>query len=243
MFVQFLVFPPVARRYGILNCFKACALTYPLVYILTPFTSLFPTSATKQGAMLAIMLLKSICGIFAFPCSTILLTNSAVSLRILGTLNGVATSISAIGRAAGPAIGGASFSLGVDIGYVILPWWILATLAAIGSIPIWFLVEMPGFAGDESDESDDDDDEEAVPHLPDTDILAGDEVIEEEDQDEFPDAPKFDSKTNTTVHTSAIERRMSSPIGFRDGVGGTRRLSSNLGPTNNGFGAGGTSYN
>lgn len=72
----------------------------------------------------------------------IMLTNSAVSLRVLGTLNGVATSTTAMGRAIGPAIEGWMFSVGLNSGYVILPWWTLAALAAIGAIPVWYLVEM-----------------------------------------------------------------------------------------------------
>lgn len=39
-FVQFLVFPPVARKYGVLRCFKACSVTYTIIYFITPYTSL-----------------------------------------------------------------------------------------------------------------------------------------------------------------------------------------------------------
>ena len=104
--------------------------------------------------MFAIMLLKCWASIFAFPCSTILLTNSASSLRILGTLNGVSTSVSALGRAAGPAIAGWTFSYGVEKGYVILPWWTLAICAVLGAIPVWWLVELDGFDGDQNQHQD-----------------------------------------------------------------------------------------
>ncbi|KAI9672341.1 MAG: hypothetical protein M1817_003363 [Caeruleum heppii] len=158
MLVQFLIFPYVARRFGVLRCFKACALVYPVIYVLTPFTVLIESTRVQQIAMFILMAMKCVAVVFSFPCSTILLTNSAVSLRILGTLNGVATSISALGRAAGPAIGGTTFSLGVQWGYVIFPWWTLAVLAAIGAVPVWFLIEMEGFGGTPS-ESDDEDEE------------------------------------------------------------------------------------
>lgn len=157
MLIQFFVFPPFARKYGVLNCLKACCLTFPLVYIATPFTALLPTDSSRQGVMMLLMLVKGFCGIFAFPCSTILLTNSAASLKILGTLNGVATSISAIGRAAGPALAGATFTAGVDIGYVVISWWTLALVAVIGAVPVWYLVEMEGFGGGDDDDDDDDD--------------------------------------------------------------------------------------
>ena len=102
------------------------------------------------------MIVKWTASIFAFPCSTILLTNSASSLAILGTLNGVAVSISALGRAAGPFIAGWAFTEGAETGYAILPWWILAALALVGAAPIWWLTELKGFGGDVDEEDDGD---------------------------------------------------------------------------------------
>ena len=99
------------------------------------------------------MIIKCLAGVVAFPCSVILLTNSAVSLRILGTLNGVAVSTSALGRAAGPAIGGFTFTVGLDKGYGIMPWWIIGCFGILGAIAPWWLVEMEGF-GDGKDASD-----------------------------------------------------------------------------------------
>ncbi|KAK4167050.1 hypothetical protein QBC43DRAFT_297827 [Cladorrhinum sp. PSN259] len=87
------------------------------------------------------MLCKGFVVIVAFPCTTIMLTNSASSLRILGTLNGVATTFSGLGRAVGPAAAGAVFSWGVQRGYIISAWWFLGTIALIGTIPPWFIVE------------------------------------------------------------------------------------------------------
>ena len=78
-----------------------------------------------------------------------MITNSARSLRILGTLNGVSVSVSAMGRAAGPAVGGAVFSLAIKRGYVIAPWWIFSVVAILGAIPLCFVVEGKGFGEDE----------------------------------------------------------------------------------------------
>lgn len=160
MVIQFFVFPPLARRYGILFWLKVVAVGFPIVYLITPFTALLPTTRWQVGCMFAVMLLKCLMGIFAFPCSTILLTNSASSLRTLGTLNGFATSASAIGRAAGPAMAGAIMSVGVQAGYVIAPWWFLAAVAIVAAIPVWWLVEGEGFGGDDDHVSDDEEDEE-----------------------------------------------------------------------------------
>jgi hypothetical protein len=160
MFVQFLVFPPVARRYGVLNCLRGCTMVFPIAYFLTPFTVLLPTPITQQVAVLCVILIKCCAGVFAFPCVTILLTNSARSLQLLGTLNGVATSLSAVGRAAGPAIAGGAFTFGVDIGYVTIPWWTLAFFAVLGNVPVWWLKEMDGFGDAEESASEDEEEEE-----------------------------------------------------------------------------------
>jgi predicted MFS family arabinose efflux permease len=264
MFIQFLAFPPLARRYGVLNCLKACSLTFPLVYIAAPFTSLLPTSGLRQAAMVGLMLIKGWCAIFAFPCTTILLTNSAVSLRILGTLNGVATSISAVGRAAGPALAGLTFTLGVDIGYVVISFWMLATIALLGAIPVFWLVEMEGFGGsdEDSDESDIDDegDDDTAAESSATFTQAATRTAPEafinEDAivDEPDDVPDDLHMTRTTSlglkhresRGSLDLRRIPSPIGLGvQGVvpAGARRYSSDLGATQSGFGSIGTSYN
>ena len=160
MIVQFFLFPPIARRFGILNCLKACAIAFPIAYFMIPFTALLPTLKSQVVVCFAIMLIKCVASIFAFPSSTILLTNSASSLRVLGTLNGFATSTSAIGRAIGPFVGGTFFTLGVKNGYVIAPWWLFCGIGIVAAIPVWFLVEGDGFGDDEGHVSDEEELEE-----------------------------------------------------------------------------------
>jgi len=75
----------------------------PILYLLTPFTLLLPR-ALQHPVLFLFLFGKSVLAIFAFPCSTILLTNSSPSLRILGTLNGIAVTLSALSRGIGPAV-------------------------------------------------------------------------------------------------------------------------------------------
>lgn len=260
MVIQFVVFPPLVRKYGALNCYKTIALTFPLVYICIPYVSLLRTDAQRQGVLLILMMVKGFCAIFGFPCSTILLTNSAASLKILGTLNGVATSISALGRATGPALAGFMFSLGVDKGYMILPWWTLAFISIIGAIPAWWLVEMDGFgSGNDSEEDlaiDDDDDDLAVggssPRLIAASTTAASISMSPEAEhrgaDTLPPLVETTSRTSLGAGRGRREsftlRRMHSPVGTGDGLarGSQRRYSTDLGTTLSGHGTGGTSY-
>jgi MFS family permease len=152
MLGQFLVFPPATQRYGALKCMRACTLLMPLIYVLTPYVVLMPTSITQQAAVLVIMFFKSMTNVFAYPCITILLTNSARSLQILGTLNGVATSLAAIGRALGPYIAGRAFTWGVNSGYLVSAFWLLAIFAVPGHLVTWWLTEGKGFGEDDEEE-------------------------------------------------------------------------------------------
>ncbi|KAF2124474.1 MFS general substrate transporter [Dothidotthia symphoricarpi CBS 119687] len=147
---QFLLFPPLARTLGVLRCLRISFHIFPVVYFVTPFVSLIPDQTTKEVVLVALLMIRGVAGTFAFPTSTIMLTNSAPSLRLLGTINGVATSVSAIGRAIGPAVGGGLFTWGVKRGYVIVPFWALSAISLLASIPTWWLVEGKGF-GDDAD--------------------------------------------------------------------------------------------
>ncbi|KAL0935094.1 major facilitator superfamily transporter [Colletotrichum truncatum] len=159
--IQFFLFPPLCNYFGVLRCFRACAITFPVVYILTPYTILFQTDTGRYAALMVVMFVKAFAVIIGFPCMTILLTNSASSLRILGTLNGFATMFSGFGRAFGPAAAGAAFSWGVSEGYVITAWWFLAATAVIGAIPVYMLVDSDALTqtpdtSDDEESTDDD---------------------------------------------------------------------------------------
>lgn len=261
MVIQFVVFPPLVRKFGALNCYKAIAVTFPLVYVCIPYVSLLRTNTQRQAVLLLLMAIKGFCAIFGFPCSTIMLTNSAASLKVLGTLNGVATSISALGRASGPAVAGLMFTVGVDHGYMILPWWTLAFIAVVGAIPAWWLVEMEGFGGG-GDDSDDDfaveeeNDDTAVdissPRLVAARAAPASVSMSPEAENLGPDSlpPLAQTTSRTSVgagrgrRESFGLRRMHSPVGTGPGLASRnqRRYSTDLGTTLSGHGTGGTSY-
>lgn len=152
MICQFTIFPWVTTKLGPLLCYRVCTFLFPIAYIMTPYTVLLPTPALRTTALIVTLVLKALADVFAFPCNTIMLTNSAKSVRILGTLNGVATSCSAIGRAVGPFVAGKAFTWGVDHGYNISSWFLLASVAVVGHVVTWWLRESEGF-GDEAEES------------------------------------------------------------------------------------------
>lgn len=247
--VQFFVFPPVVKYFGVLRCYRVCAVVSPAVMFVTPYTALIQDPVRQQVTMFAIMAVKCFCGIFMFPCSTIMLTNSAASLRVLGTLNGVGTSASAIGRAVGPFFAGATFTWGLERGYVLPAWWMLGLIAVVGAVPVFFLVEMDGF--NRADEDDEDSEEDELLYVEDDagDIVGGDEVFAETSEDEEAIDTVEGSSLLDREHrlgVASVQRRMSSPVGLRGSSIGPgergRRLSTGLGYSNCGRGTGGTTF-
>ncbi|KAK3397815.1 major facilitator superfamily domain-containing protein [Sordaria brevicollis] len=162
--VQFFLFPWFCARFGVLRCYRVATLLFPLVYLLTPYTALIQDTHTRYAVFLTLILIKGVAVIIGFPCTTILLTNSASSLRILGTLNGFATTFSGLGRAVGPAVAGAIFTWGVTgRDYIIAPWWFLSAVAMVGAIPSWFIVEGEGPTRSlETDDEESSEEEEGV---------------------------------------------------------------------------------
>jgi MFS family permease len=151
MVAQFTIFPSVTAKYGPLRCMRICTLLFPIAYMITPYAVLMPTPFLQQVTILAIMLFKSMAGVFAFPCLTILLTNSAKSLQLLGTINGVATSIAAIGRAFGPYTAGRTLTWSIDAGYGVSAWWYLALASIPGHIITYWIEDGPGFNQEEKE--------------------------------------------------------------------------------------------
>jgi hypothetical protein len=158
MIFQSIVFPKVSRVLGILRSTKLALTLMVLVYAVLPFTTLIEPAWLRQSALFVAWMCKTLSTTFAFPGCTILLTNTASSIRVLGTVNGITTSVGAIGRAIGPSLVGAAFTWGVHHGMLIVPFGVLTFLGMLALPPLIWAVEGDGF-GNDDDEDDFDDDE------------------------------------------------------------------------------------
>lgn len=150
--------------------------------------------------MVVLLMVRGVGGTFAFPTSTIMLTNSATSLRTLGTLNGLATSVSAVGRAVGPALSGSLFTLGVKRGYIVVPFWALSLIASIAAVPTFWLVEGKGF-GDDPD-SDDVDALSASASSASSLNEQGEAGKADDNEDGYPSESEYGEPTNILSYTS-----------------------------------------
>ncbi|KAF2848831.1 MFS transporter-like protein [Plenodomus tracheiphilus IPT5] len=111
-----------------------------------------------------VLVIKTIAGVGGLTAALLMITNSAPNHNVLGTLNGLAQTLSAAGRAAGPFISGSLFTAATKIqpkGEV-LPFGVFAGISLVG-----FLLSMgirgEGLEAEEwSDSEAEEDEEEAV---------------------------------------------------------------------------------
>ncbi|KAH7316901.1 putative MFS transporter [Stachybotrys elegans] len=84
-----------------------------------------------------VLILKNICAVGGLSSVMLLITNSSPSHANLGTLNGVAQTLSALGRSIGPFVSGGLFSISINVrpkGEA-LAWSLFGGMALLG----WFL--------------------------------------------------------------------------------------------------------
>ncbi|XWW99706.1 hypothetical protein V2A60_007718 [Cordyceps javanica] len=200
--VQFILYPALVARWGVLRTFHFCSIALPLVYLITPYASLFTTERARFLAIIAVMILKAFCIIIAFPSTTILLTNSCTSLRVLSSLNGFATMFSALCRALGPASTGWVFSWGADHGYVVSAYFFLAAVALVGAVPGFLIVEGDGptagsAAGQDGSDSDAAEREAAV-------LLPNESAVVGSDDEDAERQPLIGERRNSSAKYRSI---------------------------------------
>ncbi|KAF7889480.1 uncharacterized protein EAF02_001895 [Botrytis sinoallii] len=104
-----------------------------------------------------VLLLKTVAAVGGTNSALLLITNSAPNHGVLGTLNGLAQTLSAAGRAAGPFLSGGLFTLGTKIkngGF--LTWGVFSGIALVGFVFSWGIRGKDLESEDWSDDSSDD---------------------------------------------------------------------------------------
>ncbi|KAI9649260.1 hypothetical protein NHQ30_001830 [Ciborinia camelliae] len=112
-----------------------------------------------------VLLIKTVAAVGGLTSALLLITNSAPNHGVLGTLNGLAQSLSAAGRAAGPFVSGGLFTLGTKIhNGEFLTWGVFGGIALVGFAFSWGIrgkdLESEDWS-EEEEESDEESDEES----------------------------------------------------------------------------------
>jgi hypothetical protein len=149
MAAQLLLFPFVVRRLGNLGTFRLVALSWPVLYVVVPYTVLLPAPLRMAGVCLC-LLWRITAQVLAYPANAILLTNSAPSLLTLGVINGVAASTASLSRAVGPTVAGAVHAWGLGLGSTGAAWWVSGIVCLAGAVESLWMEEGQGRMDDDA---------------------------------------------------------------------------------------------
>ena len=144
--LQIIMFPRVNAKLGLLRSYRTFLPSSAIAYILIPYLVLIPNSNAAWVTILWICLTivlsaQVLSRTFSLPSAIILINNSAPSSEVLGTIHGVAQSVSSGARTIGPVAGGWLLGLGLKGNCVGGVWWGMAGLVGINWALLWVIKE------------------------------------------------------------------------------------------------------
>ena len=151
--LQLLLYPKLSWKLGNVKSLRLSLLLFPITYFLAPFLALVPSSQSPPGqatgvlvwvCIALVLLIQVTARTFALPASAIIVNNSSPHPSVLGTLHGIAQSVSSATRTVGPILGGYLYSVGLQKGIVGLGWWSIAGLACVGAVAGYFVRDGSG---------------------------------------------------------------------------------------------------
>lgn len=146
--LQILLYPSLNTRLGTLTSYKSFLPFSIAAYILLPFLVLLPDKNWLIWPSLTVIFaLQVLSRTFALPSTVILINNSSPSPRALGTIHGVAQSVSSGARTAGPLLGGWLLGHGLKDNCVGGVWWGMAGVAGLNWLLLWAVYEGDGHGG------------------------------------------------------------------------------------------------
>lgn len=148
--LQLLFYPPTTLRLGTLRSYRLFLPFSVLAYTALPFLVLLPTHpAWRVWVLLATVLASQVLSrTFALTGTVILVNNSSPAPSCLGTIHGVAQSVSSAARMLGPTVGGWLLGVGMRNNLVGGIWWGMAAVAAVNWGLLWFVFEGDGKGGE-----------------------------------------------------------------------------------------------
>ncbi len=140
--LQIALYPTLNAKLGTLPSYKLFLPFSIASYLLTPFLALLPNKAFLVWPALTVALaLQVVSRTFALPGSTILVNNCTPHPSVLGTIHGIAQSVSSGARTVGPTLGGWLLGVGLGNNCVGAVWWGIAGVAALNWALLWLIHE------------------------------------------------------------------------------------------------------
>ncbi|POR37649.1 Putative membrane protein, partial [Tolypocladium paradoxum] len=164
---QAFLYQPLKARTGNLGTYRFALFGIAVSMVLMPWVGYLddsPLFGLGSGRLWlyvelgVVLIIKNICAVGGLSSVMLLITNSAPSHASLGTLNGVAQTLSALGRSIGPFVSGGLFTLSINVrpkGEA-LAWSVFGGLALVGWVGSLFICGT-GLESEDWEDSDSDD--------------------------------------------------------------------------------------
>jgi hypothetical protein len=135
-----LFYPKLNTRFGTLKLYRMTLPFSPVAYTAIPFLAVIPDRPFLiWPALVAVLSLQIVARTFTLPGAIILINNSSPHPSVLGTLHGVAQSVSAAARTLGPVVGGWGLGVGLRHNVVGAVWWAMALVACANWGMLWLM--------------------------------------------------------------------------------------------------------
>jgi MFS family permease len=137
---QIGIYSPLREKIGNRATYRASLALFVVAFLLIPFAGYRNKSGFGNGKVAlwielgVTLVLKTVAAVGGLTSALLLITNSAPNHQVLGSLNGLAQTLSAAGRAVGPFISGGLFSAATRLSNrgEIMPFGIFAGVACVG---------------------------------------------------------------------------------------------------------------
>jgi MFS family permease len=133
LFVQAVIFPLAAARFGIHKLFILVSVLHPIAYFIVPYLVFLPASYVTLG-IYSCLAVRNVLSILAYPVLLILIKEATPSPCVLGKINGLAASAGAACRTVAPPVSGLLYTLGSRIEFTGLAWYGSTFVACIGAV-------------------------------------------------------------------------------------------------------------
>ncbi|EME49419.1 hypothetical protein DOTSEDRAFT_68253 [Dothistroma septosporum NZE10] len=163
--LQLVFYPRISFYLGTVTSYRISAFFFPISYTLAPFLAIIPSSLAPPHqasgifvwmGITLVLLIQVVARTFALPSTAILVNNACPHPSVLGTIHGIAQSVSSATRTVGPILAGWIYGVGLNQGIVGLAWWCMAGAALLALVAGRFVQEGDGheirLTGEDEDE-------------------------------------------------------------------------------------------
>lgn len=151
--LQLLLYPRLSFQLGTVASFRYFLPLFPVAYFLAPYLSVIPSTNPPPGQatgpwiwmyITLVLIVQVMARTFALPSTAILVNNASPHPSVLGTIHGIAQSVSSATRTVGPVLFSWIYGVGLSKGVVGTAWWCMCLVAGVGALASWWVREGDG---------------------------------------------------------------------------------------------------